>query len=114
MNELIVSIFRRQYNTTLGFFTNSGSFWTGNLKSDIAQIFNSDEKTVNRTLGIEDKINSLALIPLVVGDDCIGLLQFTCCQKDYFTKYEIEHFEITAVTGASQRINLFVQHCPGG
>jgi len=98
VNKLRVDIFRQQYNRALDYFTQKGSFWTGNLKSDIDRIIDTNEIIESRDSGIDDNVNSLALIPLVVGDDCIGLLQFMCCQKNYFSKYEIEHLEITAET----------------
>jgi signal transduction histidine kinase len=98
INQLRVDIFRQKYDKTLDFFTNNGSFWTGNVKSDMDQILDSKKKIDNQISGIDDHINSLALIPLIVGDDCIGLLQFMCIKQDYFTEYEIEHFEITAET----------------
>ncbi|UCC81261.1 MAG: GAF domain-containing protein [Candidatus Zixiibacteriota bacterium] len=98
LNELRVDIFRQQYDKALDFFTDNGSFWTGNLRSDMDQVMVSKENMDNRFSGIDDYVNSMAIIPLVVGDDCIGLLQFMCCRKDYFTEYEIEHFEITAET----------------
>jgi len=98
LNKLKIDIFRRQNDKNTDLFTNNGSFWTGDLKSDIDLIVEPDEKKADRVPGIDDNVNSLALVPLILGDDCIGLLQLTCCQKNYFTKYEIEHFEITAET----------------
>lgn len=98
LNKLKIDIFRRQNDNNTALFTENGSFWTGDLKLDIDLIVETDDKKTDKIPGIDDNVNSLALIPLVLGDDCIGLLQLTCYQKDCFTKYEIEHFEITAET----------------
>ena len=98
LNRLKIDIFRRHNDNNTDFFTNNGSFWTGDLKSDMRLAAGPDDKRNGIINGIDDNVNSLALIPLVLGDDCIGLLQLTCYQKNYFTRYEIEHFEITAET----------------
>jgi len=98
LNRIKVDIFKQRYNKALDLFTENGSFWTGDLKSDIDLILEPDDKKSDKIPGLDDNVNSLALIPIVLGDDCIGLLQLTCYQKDCFTKYEIEHFEITAET----------------
>jgi signal transduction histidine kinase len=98
INQLIVDVVRKKHDDSPPFFTKSGSFWTGNLKSDLYTLKKSGKKGYDQNPGVDDSYNSLALIPLVVGDDCIGLLQFMCLKNDYFTRYEIEHFEITAET----------------
>jgi len=98
VNQLIVNVIRKKFDDSLPFFTKNGSFWAGNIKLDLYAAIKSGKKDYNQNLGVNDSYNSLALIPLVVGDDCIGLLQFMCLKNDYFTKYEIEHFEITAET----------------
>jgi len=98
LNRIKIDIFKQQYNKALDLFTENGSFWTGDLKSDIDLILEPDDKKAGVIPGLDDNVNSLALIPIVLGDDCIGLLQLTCYQKNCFTKYEIEHFEITAET----------------
>ncbi|UCE66699.1 MAG: hypothetical protein JSU85_01385 [Candidatus Zixiibacteriota bacterium] len=98
INQLIVNVIQKKFDDSLAFFTKNGSFWTGNMKSDLHAAIKSGEKSSDQNLGVDNSYNSLALIPLVVGDDCIGLLQFMCLKNDYFTKNDIEHFEITAET----------------
>ncbi len=98
INQLIVNVIRLKFDDSLSFFTRNGSFWTGNIRSDLYAAVRSGGNSDDLSLGIDDSYNSLTLIPLVVGDDCIGLLQFMCRKNDYFTKNEIELFEITAET----------------
>jgi len=105
INQLIVNVIRRRFDASLPFFTKGGSFWTGNVKSDLDSVLKLGKKTADQNPGIDSFFNSLTLIPLVVGDDCLGLLQLMSHEKDYFTEYEIRHFEITAETLAVTLIN---------
>ncbi len=105
INRLMINVIRLKFDDSLPFFTRSGSFWTGNIKSDLFEAAGSGKKDDDQNLGVDDSYNSLALIPLVVGDDCIGLLQFICGKNNYFTKDEIENFEIIAETTAVTLVN---------
>lgn len=105
IDRLMVDLIRLKFDGSRSFFTRNGSFWTGNMKSDLYEATGSVKKGGHQNLGLDDSYNSLALIPLVVGKDCIGLLQFASRQSDNFTKNEVENFEITAETTGVTLVN---------
>jgi two-component system NtrC family sensor kinase len=92
--DLILS----RFDPTLPFFTKKGSFWTNNLSS--LQTSPGQKKT---DLPIYDlsrmgDYGSLAIFPLVIDDDNLGLLQLKKKQEDYFTPDQIRLYEGLAQT----------------
>ena len=108
IEQAIITVTRRKFDGTSPLYTGYGSFWTGDLKRDISSA-GFDEKTVRGATRQEESYNSLALIPLMVADDCIGVLKFAGAAKNHFTASEIEHLEITAETIAITLVNESAQ-----
>lgn len=80
------------------FFTKSGSFFTNKAENSLSFWSKGDQQSGLHGLSIGDDYRSLALIPVVVDDENIGLLQLKSKQRDYFREDEIEFYEDVAQT----------------
>lgn len=109
LEHLCRDIVTNNINYSLPFFTKGGSFWTGNLRN--LQGFRSklDGQVGHYDLSESENYNSLALIPLVDGDEKVGLLQLKSKQKDYFTEEAIEFYEDIAKTLVVAQVHRLAQ-----
>lgn len=87
-----------EVDSSLPFFTRQGSFWIGDTRNPA--LFRCGEE---RDLGLQElslatDYASLAIIPLVVGEEIVGLLQLASRQQYFFTEYEVAFFEGFAQT----------------
>ncbi len=103
---LCQNLIHDQFDSSLSTFTEKGSFWIGNTAAFCVR--------KNRTapicdLKIEKKYKSLALIPLVVGNENIGILLLKNRKSDFFTRQEIEFYENSAQTLGLALINQRAQ-----
>lgn len=74
-------------------FTRNGSFWTGDIKKPILPRLKLDKKPHVHGFNISGDYRSFALIPLLVDNQNIGLLQLRSKRRNYFTEDEIELYE---------------------
>lgn len=81
------------FDCSLPFFTKNGSFWTGNTENPLHFRAKANGEERPRNLCIGGHYRSLALIPLLVGNENIGLLQLKSKRRDYFTEDEIGLYE---------------------
>lgn len=102
-------IFLGHYDHTLPFITENGSFWTNNADKPFHFSIVSGEKLYSDELIISNGFKSLALIPLLVSKENIGLLQLKSIQYDYFSKEEIKLYEGIAPTLGVALMNQFAQ-----
>lgn len=100
------SLIGDQFDSALSTFTDKGSFWIGNT-SVLCIRKSSNVSACN--LRIEKKYKSLALIPLVVGNENTGILLLKSRRKDFFTRREIEFYENSAQTLGLALINQRAQ-----
>jgi signal transduction histidine kinase len=80
------------------FVTKGGSFWTGNLESTPICLSTSDGGPEIDRLEISGDYRSLALFPLLVEKEAIGLLQLKSKRRDFFTFEDVESYEGIAQT----------------
>ena len=100
INRLRDDVISRRFDKSLPFFTSYGSLWFDDAEECFAHILKTEEKEHDQNHGIDGRYSSLTLIPLVIGDECMGLLQLMSSQRDYFTKDEIIRYEgITRTLG---------------
>ncbi|MCK4679079.1 MAG: hypothetical protein KAT48_13170 [Bacteroidales bacterium] len=102
-------IFLGHYDPTLPFFTEYGSFWTNNADKPFHFSIESGVKLYTDELIISNSFKSLALIPLLVSKENIGLLQLKSIQYDFFSKEEIKLYEGIAPTLGVALMNQFAQ-----
>ncbi|MCK4420866.1 hypothetical protein KAW18_09005 [candidate division WOR-3 bacterium] len=105
VERLCRTIFAKGINTSLPFFSKSGSFWIGDIKNPL--LLNSDAEIEYRISNFStgEDHNSLAMIPLEVKSDSPGLLILKSKQKFFFTAKEIDFYESLA-----QNLVLAIAH----
>jgi signal transduction histidine kinase len=81
------------FDSSLPSFTKHGSFWTGNTENPLAFRPEANGQQPVQSLSLGGHYRSLAFIPLLVGNEIIGLLQLKSKRGDYFTEDEIALYE---------------------
>lgn len=80
------NVIRGRFDPALPFFTEHGSFWTNSTSDLLAQTSEEDRQARTRNRCHGEGFESVALIPLRVGETCLGLLQLNDRRRDRFTK----------------------------
>lgn len=109
LEQMCKDVYLGHFNPSLPFFTKKGSLWTGNIEA----LLTSRSEGVRQTYDVDSAIcgdfKSLILIPLVVGNESIGLLQLKSKRKNYFRENEIEFYEDIAQTLGGALMNQRAQ-----
>jgi len=95
LSSLIIS---DQYKCTGYFFSEHGSFFTKEMRGLYEIDIEKNGESVRRVYRMESGYQSLALIPLKVNDEFLGLLQLKAQVAGYFTEENIELCEIISET----------------
>jgi two-component system NtrC family sensor kinase len=74
-------------------FTKKGSFWTGDAEALLPIPLGDDGEAGMYDLSIKGNYRSIAMIPIVIDTENVGLLELKSKKRDYFTKTEIEFYE---------------------
>jgi len=82
-----------RYDSSLPFFTSGGSFWTNSTSALLAHTREEDRQSRTRNRCNSEGYESVALIPLKMGDMTIGLLQLNDSRKDCYSLELVEYFE---------------------
>jgi len=101
------NVIHGRFDPDLSFFTGNGSFWTNSTTDLLASTSDDDRQTTTRNRCHGQGYESVALIPLRMGRQRIGLLQFNDSKRDQFDEQKIALFERLAsnlAIGLSQRI----------
>jgi two-component system NtrC family sensor kinase len=98
LEKLCREIVQKHFDPSLPSFTKNGSFFTNNAKNPLSLWPKGSEQSGAPDLLIGGDYRSLALIPVFMDDENIGLLQLKSKQKDSFTQEEIEFYEGVAQT----------------
>lgn len=87
------NVIRGRFDPSKPFFTAHGSFWTNSTTELLASTSEADRqgRTRNRCNG--EGYESVALIPLHVGSDRLGLLQLNDRRRGRFSPETIGHWE---------------------
>ncbi len=96
-----------RFNPALPFFTPYGSFWTNSTTQLLASTSEVERQARTRNRCHGQGYESVALVPLRIGDERIGLLQFNDTRRDRFTIAQIELLErlgASLAVGLSQRM----------
>ncbi len=97
------NVLEGRFDPTLPHFTEKGSFWTNNTTQLLKTT--SDKELLGRTRNMcnYSGYESVALIPLRIGNTTLGLLQLNDPRVNMFTLQNIENYEDIA-----ERIGLIV------
>ncbi len=99
--DLILS----QFDSSLPFFTKSGSFWTNELSKSRSFLLQGSTESPLYDLSSIGEYESVALFPLVVEEDNLGILQLKNKREGYFTQDEIRFYE-----GLAQTLEVALVH----
>jgi two-component system NtrC family sensor kinase len=97
IETLCHNIMLNKFDSSSPFFTKNGSFWTSNLDDLLT--------TQSNNLRLDSEYKSIALFPLVVNEENMGLLQLKSKQPGYFTEKEVELYE-----GFAQTLGVALAH----
>jgi len=88
------NIIRGRFDPSLPFFTEYGSFWSNNTSDLLAST--SDEERQSGTGNYYNSFGyeSVALVPIKVGDERVGLIQLNDMRVGIFTEDLIEFVEV--------------------
>jgi hypothetical protein len=92
------NVLKRRFNPNFSFFTKKGSFWTNSTTTLLTTMTDIERQEVGRTrntchhFGYE----SVALIPIQVSGNTLGLIQLNDPREDMFTLKKIEQYEVIA------------------
>lgn len=92
------NILKGRFNPTFSFFTEKGSFWTNSSTSLLTTMTEEERQAVGETrntchhFGYE----SVALIPISVNGNNIGLIQLNDSRETMFTLNKITQYELIA------------------
>lgn len=87
------NILCRRFDPSKPFFTVQGSFWSNNTTDLLATTTDADRQSRTRNRCNSAGYESVALIPLRIGERVFGLLQFNDHRPDRFTPDLISDFE---------------------
>lgn len=87
------NIIRKRFDPTLPFFTKGGSFWSNCTSDLLASTTENDRQGRTRNRCNSEGYESVALIPLRLRNENIGLIQFNDKRKNMFTEEFITDFE---------------------
>ena len=93
IERICKDVFLGKIDPALSPFAKDGSFWTGNAESSLAFLLGQEGTDFSdKSSGVTDYA-SLAIIPVSIEDQNIGLLQLKSVSADFFTKEEIEFYK---------------------
>jgi len=75
------------------YFTTQGSFWTKSTTDLLAASSEGDRHVCSRRRCAEEGFESVALIPLSIGTERLGLLQLNDARKSAFAQQDIDQWE---------------------
>ncbi len=93
IERICKDVFLGKIDPALSPFAKDGSFWTGNAESSLAFLLGQEGTDFSDKSSGATDYSSLAIIPVSVEDQNIGLLQLKSVSTDFFTKEEIEFYK---------------------
>ncbi len=90
------NVIRGRFDASKTFFTARGSFWTNSTTDLLAGTTDADRKALTRNRCNREGYESVALIPLRVGEARLGLLQVNALRRGAFSPVSIALWEALA------------------
>ena len=105
LEQLCIDIILGHYDPELPFFTKNGSYWTSDTEKSHASQSKKESGSRAGKLTIDRNYRSLALIPIAVANENIGLLQLKSSRPSFFTEEDVEFYE-----GIVQTLGIALTH----
>lgn len=93
IERICKDVFLGKIDPALSPFAKDGSFWTGNAESSLAFLLGQEGTDFSNKSSWVTDYASLAIIPVSVEDQNIGLLQLKSVSTDFFIKEEVEFYK---------------------
>jgi hypothetical protein len=92
------NVLKRRVNPKYECFTNEGAFWTNNTTEFLGSLTEKQRREIGRTRNMchDYGYESVALIPIHVAVEIIGLVQINDSRENMFTPEKIEHYQLLA------------------
>jgi len=96
VDQLSRDVIRRNFDPSLPFFTPFGSFWTGSADRPLE--FGQVTKEYSRFHGlvVDGDYLTVALVPIMVISETVGLLHLQSKRRNYLTKFDLALYETVA------------------
>lgn len=102
LERLCRDIVSKRFDPSSPFFTENGSFFTNNVKDFLTWWSKKHKQSGVQGFSFEGGYRSLAMIPFVIDDENLGLLQLKSKRENFFTEEEIEFCEgVTQTLGVA-------------
>ena len=101
LNKLFEKIFWAHTEASSSNFTQAGSFWTNDTAKPVKL-----SKSNNKSLSLKTKFKSIAIIPVLAGKNCAGILKIGSFSKDFFNTLNMEFLENSAQIILCRRLYL--------
>jgi len=98
LEQLCRDIIDMRVDPSISLLTDNGSLWTGDISSLSIAGLHGSSSGGGLGIRIDESCHSLALIPIEVGQERIGLALLESMEKDYFVGREVEACERLAQT----------------
>jgi signal transduction histidine kinase len=106
---LRIKIILGLYDPTLSVFTKNGSFWLKDTEKSLTFLLKPDEKERYSNHRISGSYKSIAMIPLAVGEEIIGIWELKSKHRDFYNEDKVRNIENFAQILAISIINQQVQ-----
>ena len=98
ISRIRLDVIQGVFDPSLPVFTDTGSFWTGDMKQLLVVLERSKIHEFYSGFTFDENIRSLALLPLIVSEENFGVLQLASRHHNYFEETEIELYERISTT----------------
>jgi len=105
LEQLCIDILLGHYDPDLPFFTKNGSCWTADTEKSPTLQSKKESGSRAGKLAVDGNYRSLALIPISVANENIGLLQLKSSRPGFFTEEDVEFYE-----GIVQTLGIALTH----
>jgi signal transduction histidine kinase len=105
LEQLCIDILLGHFDPDVPFFTKNGSYWTADAMKLHASQSKKESESRDRKIVIDGDNKSLALIPISVAKENIGLLQLKSVSPGFFSEEDVEFYE-----GIVQTLGIALTH----
>ncbi len=92
-NRLVIDTIRGQFDSSIPYYTEYGSFWSGDIKESFSFLHEFKPERYYQDRDVIDNYKSIALIPIFGREENIGLIQLISAKVDFFSEDIIEFYE---------------------
>jgi signal transduction histidine kinase len=98
LEKLCLDIISKRFDPSLSWFTKNGSFWSGCIQDIPVPSLQSTDSDDGSGISIQDDFSSIAIVPIDVKQERIGLFELRSKTRDFFSKQQICSYEYMART----------------